>query len=506
MHRVEERKAYVWGVVVVVVWLAAVSCPADGAILPGVRTLSPHGEATTHQSAPGLPPPPTYRTLYFDQTLDHFNFATQPATYKQRFLLADEYWRGSYPGGCPGPIFFYTGNEAPVTDYYSASGFFTQVLAPKHNALLVFAESMPFGSKSFDPEKISYLSPEQALADYAVLITHLKETLPHARNCPVFAFGGSYGGILTAWFRMKYPDIVMGGLAASAPLSFYGTGISPYAFTNSASDTFAQARLGCAPLIAQAFETLQRFSATPEGCERFAKAFKLCGPLNSQAEASAVVYWVEMGLASMAMLDYPFASNYGVSLPAWPVNKTCDRILEKAANNNDPDILAEALGYAIGVFYNNTGDHSCYDIKRDVPEWEKCCGWDYLHCTEVYIPIGFSGFFPHATYNLTADIEQCRQKFGITLRPNWARIQYGGFNITSSSNIIFSNGLLDPWHSSGVLHSLSDSLISIMIPEAGHHLDLWAPSPEDPIYIQRAREQEAVLIDKWLKEYWAKLL
>jgi hypothetical protein len=38
---------------------------------------------------------------------------------------------------------------------------------------------------------------------------------------------------------------------------------------------------------------------------------------------------------------------------------------------------------------------------------------------QVYIPIGFSGFFPHAMYNLTADIEQCRQKFGITLRPNW---------------------------------------------------------------------------------------
>jgi hypothetical protein len=41
---------------------------------------------------------------------------------------------------------------------------------------------------------------------------------------------------------------------------------------------------------------------------------------------------------------------------------------------------------------------------------------------QVYIPIGFSGLFPHATYNLTADIEQCRQKFGITLRPNWYAI------------------------------------------------------------------------------------
>ena len=52
---------------------------------------------------------------------------------------------------------------------------------------------MPFGAKSFEPEKISYLSPEQALADYAVLITHLKETLPHARNCPVFAYAPCVG-------------------------------------------------------------------------------------------------------------------------------------------------------------------------------------------------------------------------------------------------------------------------------------------------------------------------
>ncbi|ELR16807.1 lysosomal ProX carboxypeptidase [Acanthamoeba castellanii str. Neff] len=485
-----RKETCVWGLVVVLACLAVVSV-VDGAILPGGA-------------------PPVYRTLYFDQTLDHFNFATKPATYKQRFLMADDYWRGSYPGGCPGPIFFYTGNESPVTDYYAGAGFFTQVLAPKHNALLVFAEhryfgeSMPFGSKSFDPEKISYLSPEQALADYAVLITHLKETLPHAKNCPVFAFGGSYGGILTAWFRSKYPDIVMGGLSASAPLAFYGTGISPYAFTDSASDTFAQARPGCAPLVSRAFDVLQKLSATSDGRARFSAAFKLCSPLNSQADAEAVINWVDSGLIGMAMLDYPFATNYGISLPGWPVNRTCDRLLEKATSNDD-DVLAEAFAYAIGVFYNNTGAHTCYDINRDVPDWGKCCGWDYLHCTEVYIPSGSSGIFPRAAYNLTSDIAQCQQQFGVTLRPNWARIQFGGFNLTSSSNIIFSNGLLDPWHTSGVLHSLSDSLVAIVIPEAAHHLDLWAPSPEDPVYVQRAREQEAMLIEKWLNEYWAKL-
>ena len=54
------------------------------------------------------------------------------------------------------------------------------------------------GRDSFAPGNAAYLTTEQILADYAELITHLKATLPGAANCPVVAFGGSYGAKLTA--------------------------------------------------------------------------------------------------------------------------------------------------------------------------------------------------------------------------------------------------------------------------------------------------------------------
>ena len=62
------------------------------------------------------------------------------------------------------------------------------------------------GKDSLDKDP-SFLSIEQALADYAALIYHLKEKF-RAEGCPVIAFGGSYGGMLAAWLRAKYPNAI----------------------------------------------------------------------------------------------------------------------------------------------------------------------------------------------------------------------------------------------------------------------------------------------------------
>ena len=54
-----------------------------------------------------------------------------------------------------------------------------------------------------------------------------------------------------------------------------------------------------------------------------------------------------------------------------------------------------------------------------------------------------------------------------TPQPDLANRLYGGRNLDSATNIVFSNGLLDPWSSGGVLKSseTKGGVVAIIIPE-----------------------------------------
>ena len=55
--------------------------------------------------------------------------------------------------------------------------------------------------------------------------------------------------------------------------------------------------------------------------------------------------------------------------------------------------------------------------------------WDYQFCTEMFQPMSRSGVldaFFEQTFDEKAVVAECLRKWGVTSRPYWAAVSYGG--------------------------------------------------------------------------------
>ena len=314
---------------------------------------------------------------FLTQPLDHFsapagsrrrkNYGSNSGsgeTFEERYCVFDGYAKDS---STEGPIFFYTGNESPVEQYVNQTGLMWE-LAPKHDALVVFAEhryqgeSVPDLSMWNDPERLRYdgcfthLTSSQALADYAKLISFLDPT--HKR--PVILFGGSYGGMLSAWMRMLYPSSVAGAIAASAPIwglpltqeGRDGTAVYQSAGISGAAEVIAKAvRLPyppnetstgnedespsahsyCFNNLLATWPLISYYGRSEMGRDILKEIFRLCNPVKDEQDVTALLNWAQSPFFDMAEGDFPYPSSYipfslnmgNVKLPAWPLQYAC---------------------------------------------------------------------------------------------------------------------------------------------------------------------------------------
>lgn len=116
--------------------------------------------------------------------------------------------------------------------FYNNSGFVTDTLAKELGALVIFGEhryygkSMPFNESSYFKENLKYLTIEQIMTDYVKMIKFIKNKYS-LQDSPVYSVGGSYGGMLAVWLRMKYPKTFDGALASSAPILHFKGSVNP---------------------------------------------------------------------------------------------------------------------------------------------------------------------------------------------------------------------------------------------------------------------------------------
>ncbi|KAH6796789.1 Serine carboxypeptidase S28 family protein [Perilla frutescens var. hirtella] len=443
-----------------------------------------------------------YETRYFDQNIDHFSFSDLPK-FRQRYLINTEHWSGPDRAG---PIFFYCGNEGDI-EWFAANTGFVWEIAPRFRAMIVFpehryyGESMPYGSweEAYrNRTTLAHLTAEQALADFSVLITELKRNLS-AEACPVVLFGGSYGGMLASWMRLKYPHIAIGALAASAPILQFEDLVPPETFYDIVSNDFRRESVSCFNTIKDSWDVIGSEGQKENGLSYLTETFRFCKKLKSAGDLSD---WLDSAYSYLAMADYPYPADFLMPMPGNPIKEVCRRI------DNCPDGtgILQRIFEGVSVYYNYTGTVDCFELDDDPHGMD---GWNWQACTEMVMPTATSrnSMFPAYSYNYTDYEEWCLENYHIKPRPTWITTEFGGHGFkhalkTFGSNIIFSNGLLDPWSGGSVLEDVSESIVALVTEEGAHHIDLRPSTAEDPDWLVEQREAEIKLIQGWLDDYF----
>lgn len=361
-----------------------------------------------------------------------------------------------------------------------------------------YGESLPFGNTSFLRRSIHLLTVEQAMADYANLIGYMKSLFPSAK---VLTLGGSYGGMLSSWMRVRYPSLVFAAVASSAPVKFDLVGPSFFALV---TDAAASMHPECPRFLREGFSSLA--AAAPE---HIRTAFGLCGHgTPAEIDVTETVLWARNAFVTAAMGNYPYKSDlFGPGLGAWPLRTACDALVR--ASSTSP-----LAGLAAGVnsYYNASGDIMCHNVSE---EYRTCadqtgCGtntslwgeaWDVEACTEIVYFTSTNNVtdaFPPRAWGLPQLREYCFQRWGVVPQPDWFRSWLEG--IKRSSHVIFTNGLLDPWRGGGILENLSATVVAVTIPEAAHIYDLAGTHPGDTAAVVDARRRVAELLRTWLAD------
>ncbi|XP_031639714.1 putative serine protease K12H4.7 isoform X3 [Contarinia nasturtii] len=153
---------------------------------------------------------------YITQRLDHFNHQNN-FTFEMRYLTNNIWFKKG------GPIFIMIGGEWKISAGHILPGQLIYDMAKENNGLLLYSEHRFYGktqpTDSTSTENLKYLTVEQSLADLANLIRVITSDKAMNATGGVILVGGSYSATMAVWFKQKYPHLVKGVWASSAPLN-----------------------------------------------------------------------------------------------------------------------------------------------------------------------------------------------------------------------------------------------------------------------------------------------
>lgn len=408
----------------------------------------------------------------FEQQADHTNAYHQQlaflnastTTFPQTYHINSRAWAGA---AAKAPIFViilaYGGFNAFAYGHIGE-------MAQEMGAMVVQIEgrfapkSLPFNDTGFAKQanRIGLASSENAMRDYVMLISHLRDTYDPDWVCPVGTFGTSLDGNYAAWLRYKFPNVVDFALASGSPMMNTPGIADPLAYSRTITETWLDASgdPSCIPLVRDSFRAL-------EGQE---------------------CYWSFWGMIS-------FESNYGAYPPRGHIADACQRAHAKR----------DAGGSPIEVALEMCGER-CQDCT---PNPSEPTMWGYLSCTQVINPIGNDGvsdfFWPPRPWRTSDRANFCLRDWQVEPQKegNYHADLFGWHRLPqladSTKRILFAYGTYDAW--TGLALSKTDisaDLPVVMIKGGCHGSDNIGRRENDTDAMLEARRIEAGHVARWV--------
>jgi lysosomal Pro-X carboxypeptidase len=130
------------------------------------------------------------------------------------------------------------------------------------------------------------------MMDYVELIKHVRYNFA-AMQSPCIVAGGSYGGMLAAWLRMKFPFVFQGALAASAPILYFrGSPTAPEPkFNDIITESYFNVDPKCKTVPLEAWNLLMDIKTNrPSQWATLSTILKTCAPVAATGDIDNLYY------------------------------------------------------------------------------------------------------------------------------------------------------------------------------------------------------------------------
>ncbi|MFJ1268703.1 S28 family serine protease [Legionella lytica] len=415
----------------------------------------------------------------FPQLIDHNN--PQQGSFAQRYYLDER-----YAPEADAPVFFYICGEATCTA--SALNGAIRHYAQKFHAKLIALEHRYYGASipvsSLSANNLRFLTTEAALDDLAYFQRHISQQKNWTGKW--IAFGGSYPGSLSAYYRLKFPYLVAGALASSAPVmakedfveydQHVTEVVGPHCAEHMREVVHAvEARIDDASQLApmkalfgasdvdDPLDFLYLIADIGAGAVQYGEKDEFCASLSSSANPL-------IGYAKMAHKLYQSSGLNAVDF-------TAQGAMDETVNSN-------TQGLSMRQWY--------YQSCTEYGYWQNAHPNPQLSTRSALI-------------NLDYHHQVCKRLFQLTQPAQTSRLNatlYYPLMDSLVSKIFFTNGEQDPWSTLSLAekngNAVNPHLNYQLILGAAHCDDLHRPAENDSPSLQQARQTMESLLGQWL--------